>query len=856
MKTWLTKTCHAFCAAMLVVYVAGCASTRVPAIDQTGQRIFAPATTELRSPFCGWFPKPAYTTPPAPPVITQPAPSPPLQLQPLLVQPQFAQPQFVQPPAFAAIPPCDCQPPATCIQPQVQPGIIQPDTAQPGVQQPPAATGAPRIVLTKQQVVTPVGSEVVLVAGVVNASGQLLAGQKVRWELEGGSVGQFASIDQNVVGSPTPEIAESTTGAGARRVDRGTADTSDDVIVQGGQTWISVQSVDEGTSRVRLIADFNGQQLQDTAVVYWVNVQWQTPAPAIVPAGGSKMLTSTLTRPDTNAPVAGWFVRYEVVSGATAGFGPGRVSGAEVQTDANGQATVELNQGEAVAGVTRIRIEFLRPAIAAGDPQKLPAGTAFTNVTWSAAGLSVKVSGPQQAAVAANAAYQIDVTNTGDQPALGVTVTDRMPPELSITGSNPPHQATGDENRWVLGELAPRETRSIVVQCRTQRAGDVRYCVIARSAPSLQSEACQATRIIAAAIDVQMRGPEEAMVGESAQYQIVISNPGATVLKNVQLTDTFDAGYAHESGRVGSVSQAIGDIPAGTAKQIALTFKVLQEGVRKHQLSITGDNFRQVDRAAELKALPAAAPAVSVKITGPAEVEQGKTAEYVIQVANTGNAALTNVRISDDFSRLFTPQSATPGVLPQRPPGRIEWIVNRLEVGATDERRVVCTTTAAAASSSHRATVTCDQGATASDEVVTAVTAPAGAAPVDTGGNLTISVADRSDPLKMTETGVYFIVITNDRKVADSDVQLTVLLPDGLEFRKVTGPERLLELRPGKREIVLQSTRSVRPGEAMQAFRLELKPVKPGKHIVRARVVSRLSPGGVEETEETTVLME
>ena len=80
----------------------------------------------------------------------------------------------------------------------------------------------------------------------------------------------------------------------------------------------------EGVSNVTVVAPdvVLPAERAKTATIYWIDAQFGLPTPAITPAGAKQTLTTTVWRQSNNCPRAGWIVRYEVVCGPQAVFGP------------------------------------------------------------------------------------------------------------------------------------------------------------------------------------------------------------------------------------------------------------------------------------------------------------------------------------------------------------------------------------------------------------------------------------------------------------------------------------------------------------------------------------------------------
>ena len=136
---------------LLLLAAVGCAQVRLPAIDPSGQRIFSGGSTTLAGPDCPLFTRPAAATM-APPVVLGPAVKPP------------------------------CNPPVVAVQPIVAvPIVAVPVVAVPvaPIQQPPCGpqgcpTG-PQLKVCPAQLVAPVGSEVIVTAGLCLTFEQALA---------------------------------------------------------------------------------------------------------------------------------------------------------------------------------------------------------------------------------------------------------------------------------------------------------------------------------------------------------------------------------------------------------------------------------------------------------------------------------------------------------------------------------------------------------------------------------------------------------------------------------------------------------------------------------------------------------
>ncbi|MBN1854477.1 MAG: hypothetical protein JW829_17225, partial [Pirellulales bacterium] len=219
------------------------------------------------------------------------------------------------------------------------------------------APGGPvdHILLAPKRLMAPVGSEVILRAGICTEDGHLISNQRIEWLLANEGVGELIDVGESCWLHPlrrpkkvNNHFAVGRTSSRAFTIDRGTPDPGDDVPVQDGETWISVTSPIEGTSLVTAVAPNidTWKRRKTTATIHWIDAQWIFPKPTRVATGAQHLLTTTVTRRSTPSPIAGWQVRYEVLDRGAAGFAPDGAEVINATTDASGHATVEIFQAD------------------------------------------------------------------------------------------------------------------------------------------------------------------------------------------------------------------------------------------------------------------------------------------------------------------------------------------------------------------------------------------------------------------------------------------------------------------------------------------------------------------------------
>ena len=442
------------------------------------------------------------------------------------------------------------------------------------------------VILTPRAIAAPVGSEVVLLAGVRGPDNYLRTNERVQWAISAGSVGQFVEIDKGtywdlLVGDFTwPRIVSPTSAVGATsrrhlRLTRGTPMPADDVLVASGQTWITVTSPMEGSTYVTAYARevYGWDRHKQSAVIHWIDAQWRFPPPAIVAPGGRQVLTTTVTRQSDQSPAVGWRVRYTICGGPPAGFVPAGAQTAEVETSVSGQASVEIVQREPAAGTNRVDIQVMRPAQAGAPAGTLAVlGSGSTMVTWSAPGippitpsapgiwpivppvvspgvpgarpgLEIKIAGPERATVGDKVQFNITLINRGQTTATGLLATDTFDPGL-VSEKAPGRNAV--TYSLAAYDLAPNEALELRVDFVVTKAGRLCHTVEVTGAGGLRAIA----QSCVTAVEGGGRAPLGSAIPPGVERAVppAASVPGATGRLTVKMS--ADAATATVGQRV------------------------------------------------------------------------------------------------------------------------------------------------------------------------------------------------------------------------------------------------------------------------------------------------------------------
>jgi hypothetical protein len=342
----------------------------------------------------------------------------------------------------------------------------------------------PAILMTPREQIAPVGSEVVLVASYLGNGDRLITNEKIEWNLEGaGTIEQFDKgsccdplrFDFTQAKKITDRYAITKTSQLFQTIDRGTVDTKDDLHLLRGQTWISVNSMKEGTTHVTAFAPALGDwsRRTDAGIIHWVDTQWVLPRMSIAPVGESRVLTTTVLRQTNGQPRKGWIVRYEILNGPAAGLGSSGYQVEEVETDISGQASVMLIPRENITGTNTIAVRIIRPSGVDGADRRVTVGSETIRQTWSgSSGIRPVITGPEMVRRGQDIPYTISLNNTTGTASRGVLMME-IPVLATYVNSTPLAQRQGNALLWNIEVLPQATTTFQVVLQAGNNVGDI-----------------------------------------------------------------------------------------------------------------------------------------------------------------------------------------------------------------------------------------------------------------------------------------------------------------------------------------------------------------------------------------------
>ena len=689
---------------------------------------------------------------------------------------------------------------------------------------------AVRLEVRPLEAANPVGAQQVLIATVLDRNGQPRRSRRVEWMIEG--VGHILEVDESGYDAGRgwkegDRYAVSYTSYFEHRVTRGTPEPDDDFTIRPGQTWCVLTSPVEGETYVTVYAPgiYDWRQRKVTVRLSWVQAAWEFPQPTSGRPGEPVTLTTRLFRRQDQAPLSGYRVRYQVLDGPAAVFLPAQRSVAEVVSDSQGLASVQVMLTQPRPGTTRIGIEILRGE-SAGATLVLARGETW--IQWAAPGLNISKTGPPTASSGQNITYTITLTNTGPVETEAITVRDLVPENLSFLQSQPPANVEGRELIWTIAPIGPGRTVTILANFRADKTGRAINRCSAVTADGVRVEAEAVTEIASPGLSVAVQGPNRTSVGTPITLQITVTNTGTGPATNVMLRADFDPALSHPQAP-GTTALTSGPftIPAGSSRSERLTLVPLKEGQHQVRITATADgNLRSIAdhqvvvEKPQLELQHKVPPTRFVK--APVDIE--------LTVTNRGSMAISNLYVSEQLPAELAFMAASENG--QFRNQEVVWFVPVLAPGESKTFRITATALQVAEKAICRASVRSDGTILQSSEAVVEIRgAPA----------LRLEMVDIGDPVIVGNTVRYEINLTNTGTLADTDISLTAYIPPQLELIAASGPAgttgqlagntltfpTVARLEPGQVLVYQVQCRGKAPGDAR--FRIEVRTKSLGK---------------------------
>ncbi|MGQ9576720.1 MAG: hypothetical protein ACUVUC_15540 [Thermoguttaceae bacterium] len=360
-----------------------------------------------------------------------------------------------------------------------------------------------------------------------------------------------------------------------------------------------------------------------------------------------------------------------------------------------------------------------------------------------------------------------------------------------------------------------------------------------------------------AGLEVRLVGPDQVRVGQNARFVIVLTNRGQTAASGLALYLVFDPGLVHQQAKLRNELRRLlpGVLAPGESAQVEVEFFVAKAGQLCQTVEATGSGGLRATARKCVTAVEGPAPGAAAAIPGPptpsadrivlkltsdvASATVGQTVKFIIDLTNKDPKPLTNVKLGTSLDPALVPQVASKGF--QKDALGLWWTLPALPPGQMHRFEIHCKCAKAALEACLRVQVSSQEGAQAQQSVCVAIrepgaglfppAAPSGPPPLD------LTLRTYHEPVSLGRELTYLVSVANRGQTDQTQVTVTVELPPELIPVPVgtVGPAG----RTIQRQLVaFEPVSRLAPGGALE-YRVRAQARKPGKVRVVAAVTSQ-----------------
>jgi uncharacterized repeat protein (TIGR01451 family) len=481
------------------------------------------------------------------------------------------------------------------------------------------------------------------------------------------------------------------------------------------------------------------------------------------------------------------------------------------------------------------------PAEGFGGREPQAAGATHCPVDPPAPVVSIKVRVVACAAPGEDLEYKIRVENHAHSAAHHVFVRNPVPANAAFVRAEPPPSATDPVLEWRLGTLEGCTCRDVVLVLKPTGTGDVKNCARVQ----FEYGECVVTRIGGhpapppppvgePRLTLQKFGPRQALLHQSLDYKLTVTNAGTEVARDVRLMDTMDEGMRHIVTNQGQLTWNPFELQPGQSKTFDYQVTTTKTGKLMNRAVVTSGTQRQ-EATSEVEVTE---PKLRIEKTGPKEQFFRRPATYQITVTNEGTTPLTNVVVTDTLPEKTKLDRMSEGgqAIGQN---QVRWLLGALQPGA---RKAVQITLRA--EEKGRAV----NKATAQADGVPAVTAEF-ATEFESAAGLTFYIEPPENPATVGMPTRYTITVVNQGSAAANDIDITATVPEQM---------RIKEARPKDATVKEQTITFPRiptlEGGRQVSFEIDVEPTKAaGEATMRVKMTTKELPTGVIKETRTNI---
>ena len=313
---------------------------------------------------------------------------------------------------------------------------------------------------------------------------------------------------------------------------------------------------------------------------------------------------------------------------------------AEMTSEAKAEAKAEMKseaKAEAKAETKKQAEAPPAPAPASNSGwsrMALPTGNEATSA------ILVERSSPSEVVVGQVTEYMIKVTNLTNTTLKSVTVNDQCLENFAIKESSPGGKQAGGVTTWDLGDLGPRESKTITVRGTPLKAGSFTSCADVRWNNLL----CATTNVVQPALAItKAMTPESILNCGNITATIEVKNTGSGTASNVHIKDALPAGLTTTDGQ-SDVDIVVGNLAGGQSATKTINLKAAKTGKFENSASVMADGG--LTATSNTVATVVKQPVLAVDCSCGGKVYIGRDGTCTVNVKNTGDASCDDTKLT------------------------------------------------------------------------------------------------------------------------------------------------------------------------------------------------------------------